>query len=177
MWQLLVLLGLLAYSLFLLFLISSAFSAFARTKVPFVPSRVRDIEEAIRLAKVSERDMVLDLGSGNGRVVFLFEDLGGARGFGIETGLWMHGYAKLKALFKKSNAKFVCGDIFKEPWREATVIYSYLYPPLMQRVQDKFTSEAQPGTRLVVKDFKLPSLAPKQKVDLDSVHTLYLYEL
>ena len=62
------------------------------------------------------RDVFYDLGSGNGKVVFLVEKLSGAKTKGFEQTLWTHWWAKLKGLIIQSRAEFVNRNFFKTDW-------------------------------------------------------------
>ena len=166
------------YTLVVFFVISSAFFTFMRTRVPFVPSKEEDIEDMIDLAQIRSGDRFLDIGSGDGKVVFFVHRVKDVEATGIESGLWMHWFAKLKRFFTRANkTDFVRGDFFKHDWSGFDVIYAYLYPPLMATVEEKFFTEGKQGARLVVKDFYLPGRKAEQEVNIDSRHTLYLYEI
>ncbi len=177
MLTLIVLFILLIYSIGLLFVIGSAFWAFVVTKVPFVPTPSRDIKQLVEYLKLSQKDRVLDIGSGNGRVVFLFEELGCVKVRGIEAGRWTHYTALINKYLKKSQAEFIRGNFFKSDWSDVTVLYCYLYPPLMKRVGEKAGEEMKQGARVVSRDFPIPNLKLVETLKMDHKHEFYVYRI
>ncbi len=167
---------LLIWALFLMYWVTSAFIGFVRTRVPFVPSPKNDIEFIVRELNISEKDVFYELGSGNGRVVFLVEKLSGAKSVGFELTGWTYWYAKFKAKIIKSKAQFFNKDFFKEPWHEATVIYCYLYPPLMKKMEEKFLRETKSGSVAIVRDFPFPALKPNVLHKMPNDHHFYIYK-
>jgi len=167
----------LVFTLFLMFVITSAFLGFLITKVPFVPTHAADIPELINRLGLSESDVVYELGSGNGKVAFLFEQHSAAKIKGIETTLWTHLWAKLQALFTKSKAEFIYANFFKYPISDATVIYMYLYPPLMSALAEKILAECKPGTRIASRDFYNEHLTQIDHYKTASGHEMYVYQV
>jgi SAM-dependent methyltransferase len=173
----------LLFSLLLLFWIVSSFLGFVITRVPFVPTAARDIHTIAERVPLSEDDVIYDLGSGNGKVVFMLERLTGARTVGFETTLWTHWYALAKQLFynvgnkRRSRARFVLGNFFKHDWSGASVVYCYLYPPLMRQVGDKVLAECKPGTRVIVRDFPIPNLPQVGHFHTYGRHEIFIYQV
>ncbi len=165
----------LLFTLVLVFVISSAFFGFLRTRVPFVPTSRKDIEYIIKKINLKPTEVFFDLGSGNGKVCFFAEELSGAKVVGFELTRWTHFFARVKACFKNSKAKFIRKDFFKENWSEADVIYCYLYPPLMRRIEEKFLGEMKPGSKAVVRDFPFPTLSYQEKIYRPDNHEIYIY--
>lgn len=174
--MLFVLLFFLLLAIILLFVILSELVAFVRTRVPFVPTHEGDIKFIVEKLGISSKDTFYDLGSGNGKVVFLVEQLSGARVKGFELGWWTILFAKLKALFSGSKAKFVNKNFFKADWSGANYIYGYLYPPLMGRIKDKFFKECKPGSIAIIRDFPLPDIKADEAYYLPKKHEIYIYK-
>lgn len=86
----------LLFALLLVFMTFSELVAFLRTRVPFVPTNSGDIEYIVKKLGISSADTFYDLGSGNGRVVFLVSKLSGATAVGFELGWWTYLFAKIK---------------------------------------------------------------------------------
>ncbi len=173
----LLLVGFLLFALLLLFVVASAFYGFLRTRVPFVPTSKNDIEFIVNDLNVTSKDIFYDLGSGNGKVCFMINRLTGARCVGFELTWWTYLWAKLKASLQNSAIVFKRRDFFAEDWSEATVIYGYLYPMLMGRVEEKFKKDMKPGSRAIIRDFPFPNMRYKKKYYLPKEHEIYLYEL
>lgn len=160
----LILLGLLLFALVVLVVITSSFIGFLQTRVPFVPTSDEDVATIVKKVGISEKDTFIDLGSGDGRVVFLVNSLTNARTIGYELTWWTYVLSVLKLKVKRAKLKveFRNQDFFKHSWEEASVIYGYLYPPLMGRVEEKFLQDCKPGTVAVIRDFPFPNLQPAE---------------
>lgn len=166
---------LLVGALVLLYMMLTEMINFIQTKVPFIPSSKKDVEDMVKRVGITDKDFVIDLGSGNGKVLFIIEKLTGAKTRGLQRAGWTQEYGRLKKLLTGSSVELVSGDLFKLPWSDATVVYSYLYPPLMRAVGKKFKTDCNPGTKLVCRDFYIPDLTPQKEWQSPSNHTFYLY--
>mgnify|MGYP003395040292 CR=1 FL=1 len=145
--------------------------------MPFVPTYAGDIKFIVEKLKISHSDVFYDLGSGNGKVVFLVEKLSGAKVKGFERTLWTHWWAKLHKLITKSRAEFSSRNFFNENWSGANIIYCYLYPPLMGRIEEKFKAEMKPGSIAIVRDFPFPTMLYTEKFFLPKAHEIYVYRI
>jgi hypothetical protein len=183
------LLGMLLFAWLMLFIIFSAFLGFLLTRVPFVPTSRQDIEFVVKKLGISSRDVFYDLGSGDGKVVFLVNRLTRARCVGYELTWWTHLLAKIKSIVihlrqgygghegQRSNVKFRNQNFFKHSWQEANYIYGYLYPPLMRRVEEKFLSDCKPGSIAIIRDFPFPNLKPSDVYRMPKKHEIYIYKI
>ncbi len=171
-----ILIGLLLFACLVLFVIFSEFVAFVRTRVPFVPTYTSDIEFIVKKLNIKPNDVFYDLGSGNGKVVFLVEELSGAKVKGFELSWWTIIFSKIKAKLKGSKAVFVNKNFFKQDWSEANYIYGYLYPPLMGRVKEKFFAECKPGSIAIIRDFPFPDLKADEVCYMPKKHEIYIYK-
>ena len=129
--------------------------------VPFVPTPYVVIEEMLRLAKVTPQDYVMDLGSGDGRVLITAAQRYGARGMGVDLDgdLVAESTASAAEAGVAERVSFVQQDLFKTDLSRATVITMYLLPGVMGRLQPRLL-ELKPGTRLVSHDFRLGDWKP-----------------
>ena len=174
---------LILYSLFLvgtlliLFFITSSFLGFVITRVPFVPTAASDVRSIVERVPLSPNDIIYDLGSGNGKVAFMMEQLTGAKTVGFEATLWAHWYARLKKLLIRSGAKFILGNFFKHDWSEATVIYCYLYPSLMTQVGEKILTECRQGTKVIVRDFPIANWQRTDYFRTYGRHEVFVYQV
>jgi len=129
--------------------------------VPFVPTPHVVIDEMLRLAGVTERDFVMDLGSGDGRVLITAARKFGARGIGVDLDerlIWRSEEAAEEAGVA-DRVRFLQQDLFKTDLRQATVITMYLLPGVMSRLRSELL-KLKPGTRLVSHDFTLGEWRP-----------------
>lgn len=141
-----------------------------RAVAPFASTPMSVVDEMLRLADVKPADFVVDLGSGDGRLVLAAVETFGARGgFGVDIDASLVDYANRKAVQDKvfDRAQFFVRDLFDTDLAQATVVTVYLLPIAMDRLQRKLQSELAPGTRVVSHDYPFPSWTPKRIVALD----------
>ena len=174
---LLILLFLLAFTVIFTFVMATSLAGFVMTRVPYVRTRSRDVIEIISKTPISSSDVFFDLGSGDGRVVFLVENVTGARVKGFELTLWSHLWSRVKRFAKRSRAELVYGNFFKRDFSEATVIYCYLYPNIMRMIGDKVLAECKPGTKVISRDFPISNLPETISWRSTTGHSIYLYQI
>lgn len=170
------LLGVLVGALVLCFVISTSFWGFWRTRVPYVRSKTSDTLKVLQAANLRDGQVFYELGSGDGRVIFLAEQLARVKPVGFELTPWVHIMAKFHAWRKGSKATLLREDFFAASWHDADVVYCYLYPPLMRSVEEKFLQETKPGSVLISRDFKLPTLQPIEEVVFNEKHNAFIYK-
>ncbi|RPJ46764.1 MAG: methyltransferase domain-containing protein [Betaproteobacteria bacterium] len=149
------------------FLCFSAFALLPRAQaqpmfdVPFVPTPHVVIDEMLRLADVKPGDFVMDLGSGDGRVLITAAKKFGARGIGVDLDeqLIFQSEAAAEQAGVADRVKFLQQDLFKTDLTQATVITMYLLPGVMMRLRPQLFA-LRPGTRLVSHDFRLGDWSP-----------------
>lgn len=153
----------------------TTFVGFMQTRVPYVRSKEADTLEVLKHVSLTSDTQFYDLGSGDGTVVFLAERLGGVQGTGFEVMIWAYLHALWKRRAQKSKAHFIRQNFFKHSWAGADVLYCFLFPPLMSRVEEKFVSESRDGAVLISRDFRLPTLDPDEIIVVNELHTAYIY--
>ncbi len=168
----------LAFTLLVLFVITSAFLGFAITRVPFVTTPEKEISKAVKELNITPKDTFYDLGSGNGKVCFIVNEITGADCMGFELTYWNYLLAKIKSrvISHQSRVTFKNQNFFKHSWDEAGYIYAYLYPPLMGRVEEKFVKECKPGSIAIIRDFPFPKSKPFKVLNTGKGHEIYLYK-
>jgi len=125
--------------------------------VIFVPTPQEVVDEMLRLANVTGRDVVYDLGSGDGRIPITAAKNFGARGVGIDICeiRIQEATANLKTAGVGDRVKFLKQDLFTTDISEATVVTMYLLPTLNLRLIPKLNKELKPGTRIVSHAFDM----------------------
>lgn len=128
---------------------------------------------ACRLAGVSKKDIVYELGSGDGEFILTAANEFQARkAIGIEIDHSRYYISKIKKQKSKSkNVEFRRSDFKKVDLSEATVVYFYLVPRVIERIMPKLKKELKRGTRIVSYRYRLPVKETKKKGDL------FLYEV
>jgi len=139
---------------------------------PSVYTPVDVADEIMQLARVGPGDYVVDLGSGDGRLVIVAVVKYKARGgFGVDINPMMITLSNQNAARAgvEDRVRFYERDLFTTDVSEATVVTVYLLPSIMGRVEKKLLAEMQPGARVVVHDFPFPSWKPDKVIAVDSL--------
>lgn len=164
---------------FLPLLSTAALAQYEESKgdVPWVPTPDEVMDTLFRMAKLTPRDVVYDLGSGDGRVVIYAAKKFGARGVGIE----IEGHrvkearAAARAAGVAGRVRFIEQDLFNADIRIATVVFLYLYTAVMKRLKPKLFAELKPGTRVVAYQFNGMGDWQPAQVDRSHHHPAYLW--
>ncbi len=134
--------------------------------VIWVPTPQVVVDEMLKIAKVTPKDYVIDLGSGDGRTVITAAKMG-ARALGIEYNADMVAYSKrqAEAAGVTARAKFMKADLFKTSFNQATVVTMFLLTDINLKLQPKILA-LKPGTRIVSNTFEMGDWEPDAKADL-----------
>jgi SAM-dependent methyltransferase len=123
----------------------------------------------LEMARVGPRDVVLDLGSGDGRIVITAASRFGARGLGVEIvpELVERSRRNARAAGVAERVRFVEQDLFTTDLGPATVITMYLLPELNLQLRPRLLALA-PGTRIVSHDWDMDDWEPDASVTVDA---------
>ncbi len=135
--------------------------------VIWVPSPDPLVDTMLEIAHVTDRDVVMDLGSGDGRTVIAAARLG-AQAIGIEYDreLVELSRARAEAAGVADRATFVAADLFETDLSPATVITMFLLPDLNARLRPRLL-DLEPGTRVVSNTWDLEDWEADETVVLD----------
>lgn len=155
-------------------------------KVPFVSvplSTLKDIEKALN---IKDNSIVYDLGCGDGRVLFsLYKNNPKAKYIGIENNSFAFLLLKVKNIWHKkkynSNIIILKKDFFDVDISDATHVFTYLYPNIMDDLIPKLDKELKHGTILVSMSFHFTSKREINIIDLKRskyglARKIYIYE-
>mgnify|MGYP001609889647 FL=1 len=132
---------------------------------PYVPTPVPTLEIMLRLANISPTDSIVDLGSGDGRMVIEAAKRGARSSMGCE----IHpGLVKLSnERIKKAGLQKIASVKRQSMWnvdvRDATIVFIYQIPYAMKKLGDKLKAELPPGARIIVSAFPIPEWTPVQQ--------------
>jgi len=134
--------------------------------VIWLPTPQVVVDKMLDLANVTAQDVVIDLGSGDGRTVITAARLG-ARALGIEYNPDMVEYSKGQAAAAgmTERARFVKADLFETSFNEATVLTMFLLPEINRKLRPKIL-DLKPGTRIVSNTFTMAEWKPDAEADL-----------
>jgi len=165
---------------------ASAQDALKDLDTPYVPTPQVVVDRMLDLAQLKAGETVIDLGSGDGRIMIEAASKYGARGFGVEID---------PLLVKRSNenarragvadrVKFLQQDLFKTDFHEANVLTLYLLPDVNLALRPKILAELKPGARVVSHDYGMGDwrpdaeetiAAPDKKVGARKESQVYLW--
>ena len=133
-----------------------------QSDVPYVPTPWVVVDAMLELAAIGPKDFVVDLGSGDGRLVIAASKRHGARGFGvdIDSGLVRTARQEAKRQGVADRVEFVEENLFVTQIGRATVMTLYLYPRVMMQLRPRFLEELKPGTRIVSHEFDFEDWRP-----------------
>jgi precorrin-6B methylase 2 len=145
--------------LFLAAAAAAAFGADAQEveRAPFITTPPDVVASMLRFAGTGPADLVVDLGSGDGRIVIAAAREFGARGLGIELdgALVEKSRDNARAAGVAERVSFVRGNVLYADISKASVVTIYLLPGLINQLQRRFLDELQPGTRIVSHAFTM----------------------
>lgn len=129
-----------------------------------------------KMANISSKDVIYDLGSGDGTALLVAASEFGARGVGIEIDPLRAYFSKTRTHIESEGkkVKIIQGNFFDISIAEASVVFVYLVPKALQRLKPKFASELKPGTRVISYRYKIPYLPLTEE---DVLHQIYLYKV
>jgi SAM-dependent methyltransferase len=122
----------------------------------------------LRTAQVTDKDLVYDLGAGDGKIAIAAALYHGARAVGIEFNPEMAALAQrnVERAGLKDKVSIIRGDIFVEDFSSATVVTLYLLPQLNLRLKP-ILQKMKPGTRVVSNSFNMDDWVPDETIEAD----------
>jgi predicted RNA methylase len=168
--------------LFVLFLVLFFATALAHIffLVPYVPTRNDVAGKMIEMAGIKAGENVFDLGCGDGRLLFLAENKAKIRCVGYEVAPLIYLFALVRKLIARSKVKIKFKSFFRADLRKADVIFCYLFPGVMTKLEKKIRKECKKGTRIISNTFHMPGMKPVRVIEKNpakGLPTIYLYRL
>jgi SAM-dependent methyltransferase len=148
--------------------------------VVWVPTPQAVIDVMLDLAKVGPKDVVYDLGCGEGEILIAAAKRG-ARGVGVDLDPERIRNARTNAAKAgvADRITFIQQDLFKTDIKPATVVTLYLLPELNDRLQPTLKKDLRPGTPVVSHDFSMSDWQPEEtrEVQVTRTHRVYLWRI
>jgi len=143
--------------------------------VIFVPTPEEVVMEMLQTARVTQNDIVYDLGCGDGRTVITAVKVFGARGVGVDIDpvRIKESNENARRIDVTDRVKFIERDLFKTDISEATVVFLYLLTELNIQLRPKLFKELKPGTRIVSHEFDMGDWNPDRAGVVRNVKLLY----
>ena len=134
--------------------------------VVWVPSPDQLVQKMLDMAKVTPRDLVMDLGSGDGRTVIMAAKRG-ATAIGVEYNPDMVTLSRANAQTQgvTGKASFVQADLFQTDLSKPTVITMFLLPSINMKLRPTLLN-LKPGTRIVSNTFDMEDWQPDETASI-----------
>ncbi|MDQ2078218.1 cyclopropane-fatty-acyl-phospholipid synthase family protein [Marinimicrobium sp. ABcell2] len=134
--------------------------------VPYVPTPPEVVDRMLEMAEVQPDDFLVDLGSGDGRIV-----IAAARDYGVRNALGIdldpervsEARQNARAAGVEDQVTFEEGDLFEKDFSDATVLTMYLLQSVNRRLKPVILETMAPGTRVVSHDFDMGDWEPDQE--------------
>lgn len=136
--------------------------------VIYVPTPEIVVDEMLKMARVRADDFLIDLGSGDGRIVITAAKKFGTRGFGVDLDPVLIKEARANARREgvADRVQFREENLFTTDLSSATVITSYLLPEMNLKLRPTLMS-LKPGTRVVTHDYDIDGWFPDDEKTVD----------
>ncbi|MCE9586371.1 hypothetical protein K8R04_03575 [Candidatus Uhrbacteria bacterium] len=129
---------------------------------PWLPSRRRDIPDGFALVDITSADTVIDLGSGDGRLLVEAAKRGAAV-VGYELNPFLVWWSRRKLSSFGNRAVVYRKNLLDADLSQATLIYIFGITSIMPQVADKLRRECRPGTKIISFAFELPGWDPVER--------------
>ena len=136
---------------------------------PFVTTPQNVVDAMLELAQMRRSDTLLDLGSGDGRIVITAAKRFGVPGLGVEIDPRLVERARATALNEgvAGRARFEIQDLFQTDLTQASVITLYLLPDVNEMLKPRL-QKLKPGTRIVSHDWSMGDWVPDRTISVDA---------
>ena len=143
--------------------------------VIWVPTPDGVVERMLQMAQVTPQDYVVDLGSGDGKIIIMAAQRYKVRGQGIEYNPDMVELSRCLAREAgvADMTRFDRGDIFQSDFSNASVVTMYLLPELNLRLRPLLFKNMKPGTRIVSHQFTMGDWHPDETSTVDGKRAFY----
>jgi len=137
---------------------------------PFVPSDQENVDRMLKLVGLKDDDVVMDLGSGDGRIVLTAARMNRKlRGFGVDVDekLVQDANARAASLGVADRVQFLHQNAYDADIGKATVIAMWLWPEFQRMLRPHILARARPGTRVITNLWDLGNWWPPDVEDMN----------
>ena len=149
---------------------------------PFVATPMLVLDKMLAMAEVTARDVVYDLGSGDGRIILRAAEKYGVKAVGVELDghLVQESRRKARELNLEELVTVIQGDLLQTNLQSATVVTIYLLPEANKKLRPLLERDLRPGSRVIAHHTRIPGWRPAREEAVrvgDNTHVLYLYRI
>ncbi len=150
---------------------------------PYYPTPELVVQKMLEFGELKPGETMFDLGSGDGRIVFMAAKQFQANAIGVEldNDLARQSAERVRQLHLEKNARIIHGDLLKQDYSSADLVTVYLLPSsINDKVKPLLEKQLKKGARVVSHDFNFPGWKHTKSLTIDDdgegrSHTLYLY--
>lgn len=137
------------------FLVTTAYAAFRGA--PFVPTDYRNVDEMLRIASVGPGMRVMDLGSGDGRILIAAAKAGAvAEGWEVNPWLWLISLWNARRAGVADKVRVHLGSYWHDVMRDADAVFLFCIDLQMRAMERKLRDELRSGAKVVSYAFRFP---------------------
>ena len=142
----------------------------------WIPTPKDVVRKMLSFADVGPQDTLIDMGSGDGRIILLAAQEFGASAFGIEADPLRVLITRIRIRLKglEDQVEVIWGNFFKSDLSAASVVTIYQTTEINKKLKQQLEEQLHPGTRVVTYSFIFEGWEP---VKVDESTKLYLYEI
>ncbi|NCN07325.1 hypothetical protein GW933_01385 [Candidatus Falkowbacteria bacterium] len=148
--------------------------------VPFISTNKKDFQAILEAVNLKPSETIYDLGCGKAHLLIYANKHFNSKGIGYELTLWPYLWAKFKIYLTKAKVKVFRTNFFGANLSGADVVFCYLFPEVMAKLEPKFEAELKSGSRVVSYGFRLPNKKVNREVitndDNVELGKIYVYE-
>ncbi len=139
---------------------------------PYLPTMKPQVDAALKLANLKPGDTILELGSGDGKVLIAAAKQG-INSVGYELNPLLVVLSWLRTRKYRKNVKIIWGNFFTKEWPNHQAIFTFLLPRLMLKLDKKVIQSKHKPVKLISFAFEIPNRKP---IKIDQGVYLYLYK-
>ncbi|XP_001663417.2 protein FAM173B [Aedes aegypti] len=145
--------------------------------LPYVPATAKQIDNVLTsVRRAGAPDKLLDIGSGDGRIVIAAAKRLQLEAHGVELNPWLVYYSRLAALKGGvfGQTKFYRKDLWKYDISGYNNIVIFGVEQMMADLEKKIEHEAKPDSTIIACRFPFPTLQPTKTID-DGINSVWVY--
>ena len=148
---------------------------------PYVASPDRIVDVMLEMAKIKPGETLMDLGSGDGRILFAAAEKYKAKAIGVEISprLVASTNQRIQQAKLTDQVKVIQGDVLKTDLTGADVVIMYLNSQFNLELRPRLEKSLKPGARVISHDYSVPGWKPVrvERIEGRQGHVVYLYEI